>query len=577
MTRGGLFHAIGTIHRSPRCETLRETGNFSREAICSLINHLTMFIFIAAMKRYLIILFTFFSLFSRVCGQSRHAIIDSLVKYGVITAKERPTLQREFKYAAGQASDHVAILAGLENIMMQKKFHLDPHKTGIMFSYGDGHLNEKSQDSINTTLRVLLEKIKKAGLLTDRVYTYTLKGIDSSQYVVELQMIGTLTEMSSRLEWLAPNKLLPVVQDLHKNGIISDSSFMRLENDIRNGKIESASQLNDYCEMSRAFDLAKYPENQDVWLEQIHRDIASILPGLNFTNFSYTAIPDTSFSLPGVRFKVSLVCNGQIYKYTSIAFNNFKNRQGKISPKDIVIEDFYRIFNKILTDQHSPLRLHSVMFSPGSSTDDHFRHFALIALTERQAEVFMKEPNFSYMSVSMDGYDPRLTSAKIDSTIVEWRKIDLFAHLSNAQISKAIDDAEADDIYSINKLLVNFPGVIYPLDSSMMSPHYPYVNLLSHLAQITHGAFAPTRISQRKIKGGIKLQYLSKGKNHSHMFHTAYGWFDAGFPAFMKGLSDENGLSGKFYQLRYTNEVIYLTKQQYDYAVTHNLLDLGGQ
>jgi len=536
-----------------------------------------MFIFIAAMKRYLIILFIFCCLFSGVCGQSRKATIDSLVKYGVITAKQRPVLQREFKYAVGHVSDRVAILAGLQNIRMQKIFHLDPHKTGIMLSYGEGHFNKKSQDSINTTLRILLEKIKKAGLLTDRVYSYTLKGIDSSRYVAELQMIGALTEMSSRLEWLAPNKLLPVVQDLHKNGIISDSSFMRLENDIRNGKIESASQLNDYCELGRAFDLSKYPENPDVWLEQIHRDIASILPGLNFTNFSYTTIPDTSFSLPGARFKVSLVCNGQIYKHTSLAFNNFKNRSGKISPKDIFIEDFYRIFNKTLTDQHSPLRLHSIMFSPGSTTDDHFRHFALIALTKEQAEVFMKEPNFSYMFVSMDGYDTTLTSAKIDSTIAEWRKIGLFAHLSNAEISKAIDNAEADDPFSIDKLLANFPGVIYPLDSSMMSPHYPYVNLLSHLAKITHGAFAPTRISQRKIKGGVKLQYLSNGKIHSHMFHTANGWFDAGFPAFMKGLGEENSLPGKFYQLKYTNDVIYLTKQQHDYTVTHNLLVLGMQ
>ncbi|MCR8558992.1 hypothetical protein KXD93_15145 [Mucilaginibacter sp. BJC16-A38] len=528
------------------------------------------------MKRCLIVLIFFFGLLNMVCGQSRNATVDSLVKYGVITAKQRPTLLKEFKYG-GHSSDRVAILAGMESIMMQKTFHINPHKTGIMLSYGESHLNKKSQDSINTTLRNLLEKIKKAGLLTDRVYTYTQKAIDSGHYVAELQMIGTLTEMSSRLEQLAPNKLLPVVQDLHTSGVIGDSSFVRLGNDIRDGKIESSFQLNDYCKLDRVFDLAKYPDDPDVWLEQIHRDMASMVPSLNFTNFSYTTIPDTSFSIPGVRFKVSLVCKGQIYKHTSLAFNNYKNKQGKISPKDIFIEDFDRIFNKVLTDQHSPLRLHSVMFGPGTTTDDHFRHFALIALTAEQTEVFMKEPNFFYMSVSMDGYDSTLTSAKVDSTIVEWRKIGLFAHLSNAEISTAIDNAEADNLFSINKLLVNFPGVIYPLDSSLISPHYPYVNLLSHLARITHGAFAPTKINQRKINHSIKLQYLSKGKIHSHLFHTAYGWLDAGFPAFMKGLAKENGLPGKFYQIKDSNDVIYLTTQQYDYAVTHNLLDLGRQ
>jgi len=535
-----------------------------------------MFIFIAAMKRYLIVLICFCTLFNRVCGQSRKAIIDSLVKYGVMSANQRPALQKAFKYS-GHASDRVAILRGLESIMIQKTFHINPRRTGIMYSYSESNLTKKNQDSLNTSLRQFLEKIKKAGLLTDRVYAYTLKGIDSGRYVAEMQLIGTLTEMSARLEWLAPDKLFPVAEDLHKSGIVADSSFTRLENDIKNGKIESAMQLNNYCKLDRVFDPSKYPDDPDVWLEQMHRDIASIVPGLNFTNFSYTTIPDTSFTLPGVRFKVSLVCNGQIYKHTSLTINTFKNKQPKISPKDIFIADFYRIFNKILTDQRSPLRLHSVMFSAGSNPGDDFHHFALIALNGEQAEVFMKEPVLSYMFVSMDSHDTTLTSAKVDSTITQWRKIGLFAHLSDEQISKAIDNAEADDLYSIDELLINFPGVVYPLHSSFTGPHHSYINLLNHLAKITHGAFAPTKISQIKINGRIKLQYLSKGKIHSHIFQSANGWFDPGFPAFMKNLGDENSLPGKFYQLRYSNDVIYLTQQQYDYAVNHSLLDLGQQ
>lgn len=531
-----------------------------------------MFIFIATMKGYLIIPIIFCCAFNIVCGQSRKATIDSLVKFGVITAKQRPLLQKEYKYA-GHANDRIAILWGLESISLQKTFHINPSKIGF-FSYDLGHPNTKSQDSINRSLRLLLGKIKKAGLLTDRVYTYTSKGIDSGRYVADVQMLGYLAEISVRLELLAPSKLLLFAQDLHKSGIVSDSSFAQLKNDISSEKIESAFQLNDYCQMDRVFDLSKYPDDPDVWLEQMHRDIASIVPSLNFTNFSYTKIPDTSFSIPGVRFKISLVCNGHIYKHTSLAFNNFKNRQGKIGPKDIFTEDFYRIFNKVLTDQQSPLRLHSITFSSGSTPNDHFRHFSLIALTGEQAEVFMKEPNFSYVFVSMDGYDTKLTSARIDSTIVGWRKIGLFSHLSNAQISKAIDNAEADDPFSMDKLLANFPGVVYPLDSSFMSPRHPYVNLLNHLASITHGEFTPTRISQRKINGRVQLQYLYKSKFHSHIFHSP-NWLDPGFPAFVKSLNHENSLTGEFYHLQYTEDVIYLTKSQHDYIVTHDLLNLG--
>ncbi len=408
------------------------------------------------MKRCLTAVITFICLFSSVCGQSPSAAIDSLIKFRVITAAERPVLEKELKEKHG-ASYRVAILAGLNSIMLQKIFHADPHKGGMWISYGKIKINKKSQDSTNKSLRLLLDKINRSDLLTNRVYTYTLKDIDSGSYVAELQLISSLTEMSSRLEWLAPKRLMPVAEQLHKKGIASDSDFTRLKNDINDGKIESAFQLNEYCSYDRIFDLAKYPDDPHVWLEQIHRDMASIMPGLSFTDFSYTEIPDTSFSIPGTRFKVNLTCNGHTYKYISFPFNNYRNKQGKITPEDLNPEDFYRIFNKVLTDQQSPYRLHSIMFTHSTNSDD-LRRFALIALKDTQAEIFSTGPCLYYMIVSMDGYNNTLTSARIDSAITEWKEMGIFSHLSAQQISKATDDAKADYLFTTDRLLHSFPG-----------------------------------------------------------------------------------------------------------------------
>ncbi|WP_259070421.1 hypothetical protein HDF24_11100 [Mucilaginibacter sp. X4EP1] len=531
-----------------------------------------MIIFIAAMKCCLIILICLCSLFNKVCAQSPSAAIDSLIKYQIITVEDRPILEKELK-GEKYSSYRVAILGGVESVMLQKKFHVDPHKTDFMISYGKEQLNKKNQDSVNTTLRILLEKIKKAGLLTDKVYTYTLKNIDSGSYVLDLQLIGIVREMSSRLEQLTSDKLLPVAEDLHKNGIVDDSSFVRLADDIRSDKIESAFQLNDYCKHSKAIDLAKYPDDPNAWLELIHRDIASILPGLNFTNFSYTEIPDTSFSLPGVRFKVSLVCNGHTYKHISLPFNNYRNKHEQIKPRDIFVEDFYRIFNKVLTDQQSPFRLHSIMFNPSNTGNDSFRYFALIALTGAQARVFMKESNYSYMAVSLDGYDTMLTSTKIAATIAGWKKIGLFTHLSEAEIGRAIDNTEASDPFSRNQLLSNFPQVIYSLDSAIMSPNCPYDAILNRLADITHGAFNPTAITQIKMNDDVQIRYFSNGITHTHTFNTANGWINAGFMKFIKRLSQENNLAGNFYQLAYEDSFIYLTNEQYISAKENKLLD----
>lgn len=467
------------------------------------------------------------------------------------------------------ASWRVRVLSGLKAVILKKEFHIDLQKLHGFMSVNFNTANRLTQDSINITLRPLLEKIKKAGLLTDRVYMHALAGIDSGRYQADVEMIGYLSELSFRLEWLAPAKLLPVAKQLHESGIVSDSSFIRLENDIKANKIESVIELNNYCSLDRIFDLGKYPDDPNIWLERFHRDIASMLPGLTFTGFNYTAIPDTSFSLPGIRFIISLNCNGRTYKHISPPF---LTKNGKIIPGDIFMEDFYHIFNKILTDQQSPLRLHSIKYTYGNDGGDYSR-FALIALTKKQAETRMIGKPLSYMFATMESYDNTLTSAKVDSLIAGWRKIGLFAHLSDAEIIKSIDKAIAAQRYSIDELLVNFPGVVYPLDSAFLSPDYSYKKLLLHLSKITHGVFSPAKIAQRKEKNGVILQYFSKGKIHSYRFRSRFWMMDATFPAFISSLGIENSLPGDFYSLPDTRDVIFLTKQQHDYALQHGLLE----
>ncbi|WDF80083.1 hypothetical protein PQ469_08705 [Mucilaginibacter sp. KACC 22773] len=530
------------------------------------------------MKRYLITLIIFCSLFNQVWGQSPTAAIDSLIKYRIITVKQRPVLNKEISRHKGYASSRVAILWGLQSIILQKIFHISSHKVGSVFvSYRNTFVNKTSQDSINTSLRLLLNNIRKAGLLTDKVYTRTLKSIDSNSYLMDVQMVGSLAEMSSRLEWLTPGKLLPVAEQLHKTGIVSDSSFTQLQNDIKNGVIESGNELNRYCKRGKTLDLKKYPDEPHLWMEQLHRDISSVMPGLNFTNFSYTTTRDTDRTsmpegIPEIKFKVSLTCNGRIYKYTSDTFD-YGARQAKLQPEEIFVKLFFRIFNKVLADQQSPFRLHNIMFSDGSFAEDNLRYLAVIALTGDQAEIFMNNPCMRYMMVSMDSYDNTLTSGRVDSTIAEWKKIGLFAHLSQLEIEKAVDDAKADNWFSINNLLSNFPHVLYPLHTASMEPRTPYTSILNHFAEITHGAFNPTGITEKKVTGGYKLQYVFKGKTHSYTFHTKYGWPDTQFTLLMKSLGRDNNLPGNFYQLKYEDTVIYLTDEQHIYAVKNNLLN----
>ena len=134
------------------------------------------------MKPHLIILIAICAFFNNAFGQSSSAAIDTLVKYNVIMSKDVPIIKDEFKYKYG-SSDQVVLLGGIENIMLRKEFHVDPHKTGLMYDYSYDNPAPAVRDSINKSLRQLLKNINKAGLLTNRVYTYTLTEIDSGRYI----------------------------------------------------------------------------------------------------------------------------------------------------------------------------------------------------------------------------------------------------------------------------------------------------------------------------------------------------------------------------------------------------------
>ena len=527
------------------------------------------------MKHFLIIIFTFCFLLPKVYSQSTASSLDSLVKFGVITLKDRLIIQKELKTVKKmeQVSYRSKILGSLANIILQKTYHINPRKGGIFYAYKDETKLKINQDSINTSLRKLLDKIKRANLITERVYTYTLKEIDSSTYFVEAQFLMSLTEISYRFELLSHEKLFNTAEQLHKVDIVGDSAYARLKDDINNDKIESAFQLSNYFKVVKILDMTKYPEDPKIWLEQIHGDISSVLPGLDFTDFSFTEVPDTSFTIPGIKFKVTLTNNGRVYKYLSLAFNNFKNPGGKIIPKDIFLEDFYRIFNKILTDQHSPYRLHSFNFVHATSDHD-FNHSALIALKDEQVDVFWKHNVIPFMFVSLESYSNELTSVKLDSALAGYRKMGLFDHLTNTQIEKAIDDAQALDPTTANDLLSSFPDVVYHFRDAISGLRRPYGDLLIHLAKITHKEFNPTKIVQIKQGKGIKLQYQYKGKSHEFIFANNYGWFDVKFEAFVKSLGKANNLLGNFYFLKNDGSIIYLTPKQYNDALNNKLFDL---
>lgn len=528
------------------------------------------------MKRCLITIAFLSCILNSAFGQSASAIIDKLIKEGVITSKERPALESELKKHPN-VSYRTAILSALEYLSLKKTFHIDPHKTGIFYSYRNDSANRNNkQDSINCSLSALLNKINRTGLLKKRVYNRTLQNIDSSKMIVEVQLYSQLAGMTYRLEWLAPDKLLPVAEQLHQGRVLSDSSLNRLKHDIKSYQIESIEQLTSYCEQVHQFDLSRYKGEAAVLMEQVIRDITTILPDVHVSNFNYTATPDTSSpkGLDEINTKISFTCNGRTYRHRGHDMI-LKNRKGEVIPDKLHVLEMLGVFNTILADSRSPLRLHTIMAEPSGSDDHLLDRFAVAVLNADQAKILLNAPCSSYLMFSFADYGDKVNSALVDSVIDQFTKVGLFAHLSTEQLKKSAEDVEVEDLYNMDNLLANFPGVIYQTNSLMMDTANVYINMLKNLGQISHGAFSPKAITQKLTKNNVTITYTSNGEHHTHTLVLENSWPKTGLSPLLKQLAAENHLSGNFYNIAFGSAIVYLTPPQYKYVAAHKLLEFS--
>jgi hypothetical protein len=533
------------------------------------------------LKTLTCILLSFILVVNITNGQSMDSTIQKLVDIKLINLKQVKDFEEYLKNQ--DENNNAAYIFGLFQAEFKKLTGHGYSPLGTYLNFRDEKLKATEHTKINKEISVYLSKLKSCGLVTDKQFNDQSEKIKNNEYVHILQLLPYLANQSAYEEWLSPDRIIKYGNKLLANNVVSEKSFETLKNDINAEKIKSHYQLIDYCKNALFFDLAKYSNDPSIYLEQIHGEVSTLLPELSFTNFKYKIEVDSAESFKdytSYKVVVSLKANGKTYKQKSFISPKDIGKDGNYLGK-IDGQEFYQIFNKILSDNQSPLRLHQIQpnFQYGQPTN--YQYFGVIALSKNQLDMFRYSS--SYIQVSYEKFKNTLTTSRIDTAIKAYEQIGLLKHLTSTQVEEAKEKMKEQENRNLNDILACFPNVIYSFDTELSNLEDPYAELIRQYSNISQKEFNPTNISDDfdiEKKKKVSLKFIFKDKNYQKTFKTENDWMDADFFTFIKSVVTENKLDGTFYEL-YTGgqeaSIIYLTQLQYDFLKANKLLVFGDE
>lgn len=510
-------------------------------------------------------------------GQVMDSIIEKIISEELIAEKDGSELKKlvEKSYYEEEA----AYVDGLLKLQYKEVTGQTEIGFGSFLSFGHDKMSEKERNELNEVLTEYITKLKNCNLVTDRQFQKISFQIDNNDFIHPLQILTDVIHLIEYDKRMSPEKLKVFSKKLSDNEICTGENINRLNEDIEKRLLDNPIEFLKYCDKSFLFELDKYSDEPDEYIEKIHRETASLVNGLDFEDFKYEiqlnkSISDSKYK--SYNLIVSLKCNGKTYKQKSF-YSPLEKRDkegmmryfGKIGT-----QEYYNIFNKILADNQSSYRLHEVKSTVKNAAD--YSKFGIIALTRAQAKVL--HGSGVYFRPSYENFKNNLTSNSIANAIKEYQKIGLFDHLTEKEINESIRKIEEQENYNFNNILASFPDIIHWFDMELGNLENPYFELVEEYSKISHGEFNPIHILDNfdiQNSTSCTLSFKLGEKEYSKKLVIEGDWMDGHFFEFIDRVVSENNLNGEFYSLYEGGQgamIIYLTKKQYDHLRKNKLV-----
>lgn len=295
-------------------------------------------------------------------------------------------------------------------------------------------LNRPAEQTLTRAQTVqLTHQLQQAGLLTAAEYRRTLPLATAGEFYSRCNLLTSVNELSWAAEGLEQSTDLPPM--LQRLGLLTKVQTQQLAHDLRTGVFTDPIELLPRLPNARIFSRQQYPSALFSYLEQLHRNVAQLLPNLQFTNFRAQVITPgevpSCLNCPGAEdVLVQLQIGSKQYAQRS----QWQPGYGQVGSNRPAIDDnqFYHIFNQALADQGSPHRLVFVRSAHAQHPIGGQQRFGLWRLTAPQAEALDTLEN---SALRLDDYGSFriLPTDTVTAALRSFAALGFLRHLSPAQ------------------------------------------------------------------------------------------------------------------------------------------------
>lgn len=441
-------------------------------------------------------------------------------------------------------------------------------------SFGTKKPKKKEQTKANLTLKHYLDNLVSCQLINNNIHSLFQEKVEHNTFISLLQLLPEIVKHLKHLELMDPEKILLSIEKINPEEVFG-SNYSSLINDLKYSKIKTPIDLLSYMKNCVVINAKDFSEKPEEYLEEIHKKTSSVLNKLNFNDFKYDIVLDSELSDEEFKFYdviASLKSEDKVYKQKSF-YELIGGNKDVTNTTIIDQQEYYKIFNKILTDINSEFRLHLL-----SSYFGEEQVFGIVALTENQAEL-IRNNGRDYFSLSYENFKKGLTSIEIDNAILKYKEIGLINHLDSAAFLLAKEKISIINPYSLSDILYCFPDVIYFFDTELGNLENPYEEIIIELAKISHFEFNPKNISDNfdiEKNKEVIVEFTLNSQHYKKAFVIESDWIDHRFIEFIMTLPEKHRLNGKYYYLDSDGQglgFIFLTEEQHNYLKEEKILN----
>ncbi|UOQ64470.1 hypothetical protein [Hymenobacter volaticus] len=391
---------------------------------------------------------------------------------------------------------------------------------------------------------LLIKQLLQAGLLTPADYQILFPLAQAGGFFSRRQLLYNSYDILGVAHRLRQNtSLVPALQQLN---LLPPNRARQLDQDLRAGRFHDPVELLNCLPHARVFHRSSYPAALPAYLEQLHREVAQLLPNMNFTDFRVEVVTPGELSYcincsGDQDVVVRLRVDGHEYTHRSALEDIYANRS-------VYSEQFYWVFNQVLADRATPYRLVFVESEQDRYLHGNTNRFGLWRLNPSQAEALDTLGYSVLHTTAADGFT-LLPTDTVAAALQAFEALGFLRHLSPAKRAAAKARLWQARLHERQEVLHYVPGSVGQYRGDPYYTSWSYARLLEVLRRLSGNLFRPMQVQDYAQRRDGYLRFSLHGRVYQTPLDQANESPDARLFQLVQRAMHEQRIPGKFYEV----------------------------